>query len=118
MKTKHPNFLDALPTVLYADDVVGELAVRGAKGTLSTEERDALLAKCSTGEYVELFIDILAFEQTPKPNRNAIRFADDALDELAASTRDLVKKNPAIAVGAATVIGFVLARLLKGNSND
>jgi ElaB/YqjD/DUF883 family membrane-anchored ribosome-binding protein len=40
------------------------------------------------------------------------------LDELAASTRDLVKKNPAIAVGAATVIGFVLARLLKGNSND
>lgn len=85
MKTKNPNFLDALPTVLYADDVVGELAVRGAKGTLSTEERDALLAKCSTGEYVELFIDILAFEQTPKPNRNAIRFADDALDELAAS---------------------------------
>ena len=40
------------------------------------------------------------------------------LDELAASTRDLVKKNPAIAVGAATVIGFVLARMLKGNSND
>ena len=40
------------------------------------------------------------------------------LDELAASTRDMVKKNPAIAVGAATVIGFVLARMLKGNSND
>ena len=40
------------------------------------------------------------------------------LDELAASTRDMVKKNPAIAVGAATVIGFVLARMLKGNSSD
>ena len=40
------------------------------------------------------------------------------LDELAASTRDMVKKNPAIAVGAATVIGFVLARMLKGSSND
>lgn len=40
------------------------------------------------------------------------------LDELAASTRDMVKKNPAIAVGAATVIGFVLARMLKGGSND
>lgn len=40
------------------------------------------------------------------------------LDELAASTKDLVKKNPAIAVGAATVIGFVLARMLKGGSND
>jgi ElaB/YqjD/DUF883 family membrane-anchored ribosome-binding protein len=40
------------------------------------------------------------------------------LDELAAATRDMVKKNPAIAVGAATVIGFVLARMLKGSSND
>jgi len=40
------------------------------------------------------------------------------LDELAASTRDMVKKNPAIAVGAATVIGFVLARLLKGGSSS
>lgn len=40
------------------------------------------------------------------------------LDELAASTRDMVKKNPAVAVGAAAVIGFVLARLLKGSSND
>ncbi len=40
------------------------------------------------------------------------------LDELAASTKAMVKKNPAIAVGAATVIGFVLARMLKGGSND
>lgn len=40
------------------------------------------------------------------------------LDELAASTKDMVKKNPAIAVGAATVIGFVLARMLKGGSSS
>lgn len=40
------------------------------------------------------------------------------LDELAASTRDMVKKNPAVAVGAAAVIGFVLARLLKGGSGN
>ena len=40
------------------------------------------------------------------------------LDELAASTKDLVKKNPAVSVGAAAVIGFVLARLLKGGSNN
>ena len=39
------------------------------------------------------------------------------LDELAAATKDLVKKNPAVSVGAAAVLGFVLARLLKG-SND
>ncbi|MBA3941466.1 MAG: hypothetical protein C0520_09680 [Sphingopyxis sp.] len=40
------------------------------------------------------------------------------LDELAASTRDIVKKNPAIAAGAAAVIGFVLARMLKGGSSN
>ncbi len=40
------------------------------------------------------------------------------LDELAAATKDLVKKNPAVSVGAAAVIGFVLARLLKGSSSD
>lgn len=40
------------------------------------------------------------------------------LDELAASTRDFVKKSPAVAVGAAAVLGFVLARMLKGGSNN
>ncbi len=36
------------------------------------------------------------------------------LDELAEATREMVRKSPAVAVGAAAVIGFVLARLLKG----
>jgi ElaB/YqjD/DUF883 family membrane-anchored ribosome-binding protein len=40
------------------------------------------------------------------------------LDELAGATRDFVKKSPAVAVGAAAVIGFVLARMLKGSGND
>jgi ElaB/YqjD/DUF883 family membrane-anchored ribosome-binding protein len=40
------------------------------------------------------------------------------LDELAQQTRDFVKKSPAVAVGAAAVIGFVLARMLKGSSNN
>lgn len=82
---KNPQFLDALPHVLFADDIAGEFTLRSAKGTLSAEERDGLLAKCAAGEYVELFIDILAFEQSAKPNRNAIRFADDSLEELAAT---------------------------------
>ena len=37
------------------------------------------------------------------------------LDELATATRDFVKKSPAVAVGAAAVIGFVLARMLKSS---
>jgi ElaB/YqjD/DUF883 family membrane-anchored ribosome-binding protein len=37
------------------------------------------------------------------------------LDELAGATREFVKKSPAVAVGAAAVIGFVLARMLKSS---
>jgi ElaB/YqjD/DUF883 family membrane-anchored ribosome-binding protein len=41
------------------------------------------------------------------------------IDELASNTRDFVKKSPAIAIGTAAVVGFVLARMLKGSgSND
>ena len=37
------------------------------------------------------------------------------LDELVESTRDFVRKSPAVAIGSAAVIGFMLARLLRGN---
>lgn len=40
------------------------------------------------------------------------------LDELATATRDFVKKSPAVAVGAAAVLGFVVARLLKSSGKD
>jgi ElaB/YqjD/DUF883 family membrane-anchored ribosome-binding protein len=36
------------------------------------------------------------------------------IDELVASTRDFVKKSPAVAIGSAAVVGFMLARLLRG----
>lgn len=39
------------------------------------------------------------------------------LDELADSAREFVKKSPALAVGAAAVVGFVVARMLKGGSS-
>lgn len=40
------------------------------------------------------------------------------IDELAENARDFVRKSPAVAVGAAAVVGFVLARMLKGGSKD
>ena len=39
------------------------------------------------------------------------------LDELLASTRDFVKKSPAVAIGSAAVVGFMLARLLRGKTS-
>lgn len=40
------------------------------------------------------------------------------VDELLGDARDLVRKSPAVAIGAAAAIGFVIARLVKaGGSN-
>lgn len=40
------------------------------------------------------------------------------VDELFADAREAVKKNPAIAIGAAAAIGFVIARVIKSASDD
>ena len=37
------------------------------------------------------------------------------LDELVEATREFVKKSPAVAIGSAAVVGFMLARLLRGS---
>ena len=39
------------------------------------------------------------------------------LDELIASTREFVKKSPAVAIGSAAVVGFMLARLLRSGKS-
>lgn len=36
------------------------------------------------------------------------------VDELVDATREFVRKSPAVAIGSAAVVGFMLARLLKG----
>ena len=38
------------------------------------------------------------------------------LEELMAEARDFVKKSPAVAIGSAAVVGFMLARLLRSKS--
>lgn len=40
------------------------------------------------------------------------------LDELVEATRDFVKKSPAVAIGSAAVVGFMLARLLRGSDRS
>lgn len=40
------------------------------------------------------------------------------VDELVNSTRDFVKKSPAVAIGAAAVVGFVLARMFKSGNDE
>jgi ElaB/YqjD/DUF883 family membrane-anchored ribosome-binding protein len=40
------------------------------------------------------------------------------IDQLAEEARNFVRKSPAVAIGAAAVVGFVLMRMMRGNSND
>jgi ElaB/YqjD/DUF883 family membrane-anchored ribosome-binding protein len=47
--------------------------------------------------------------------RFSTKLRDKEVDEIADDARNIVRDNPAIAVGAAAVIGFALARFLKGS---
>lgn len=40
------------------------------------------------------------------------------IDEMAVATREFVKKSPVVAVAAAAVIGFVVARMLRGGGGS
>jgi len=40
------------------------------------------------------------------------------VDQLVGEARDFVRKSPAVAIGAAAVVGFVLMRLAKGSGSD
>jgi ElaB/YqjD/DUF883 family membrane-anchored ribosome-binding protein len=40
------------------------------------------------------------------------------LDELVAATRDFVRKSPAVAIGSAAVVGFMLARMLRAKKGE
>lgn len=74
---------------LAASDVVLRSSP-GATSTITTEQRDALLAKCAAGEYVELVVEFKAYEQrTGESNRNYVRFADKAIPKLAKSGKGI-----------------------------
>jgi ElaB/YqjD/DUF883 family membrane-anchored ribosome-binding protein len=40
------------------------------------------------------------------------------IDQLTEDARNFVRKSPAVAIGAAAVVGFVLMRMMRGNSSN
>ena len=40
------------------------------------------------------------------------------VNQLTEEARDFVRKSPAVAIGAAAVVGFVLMRMMRGSSSD
>jgi len=40
------------------------------------------------------------------------------IDQLTNEARDFVRKSPAVAIGAAAVVGFVLMRMMRGSTSD
>ena len=43
---------------------------------------------------------------------------DKDLDQLAEDARNFVRKSPAVAIGAAAIVGFVLMRMMRGSGDD
>lgn len=76
-----------LPRLNRAPIDVSLVQLRTAGGSEITEAlRDELLAKCQAGQYVELDMTLLAFEQRPGvANRNYVRFRDGAMLKLGSS---------------------------------
>lgn len=67
------------------DDAVCELKLNGQ--AISTETRDELLKKCANNEYVELELNVIAYEQhADQMNRNYVRVAENAMPQLAKSS--------------------------------
>ena len=87
-KTRATGALDELATML-----------RGAGGTVDEKVGDQY------GQYARSAADAVAnFSQSLQSKQ-----VDEIIDE----AREFVKKSPAIAIGTAAAIGFVLARLVK-----
>lgn len=64
------------------------LAMRSAGVDVSAAKREELLSACAAGGYVELEVDVVAFEQAPGSlNRKHVRFRDGAMMKLGTSGR-------------------------------
>lgn len=76
------NLQDAMRAVCNGggDLPAGLLELRAGGDAITTSRRDELLTKLAAGEYVEIEVDILAFEQIDgQRNRKNVRFRDGAL---------------------------------------
>lgn len=119
----------------HADNLKGEAA--NLKDQASTKARDAATAgKGKAAEAVGSLAKLLQDSAPTVDEKLGKQYGDYArsaatsvsgfasnldqkdIDELAENARDFVRKSPAVAVGAAAVVGFVLARMLKGGSKD
>jgi ElaB/YqjD/DUF883 family membrane-anchored ribosome-binding protein len=110
--------------------VIIEKAGSGAKSAASSGKDMAADAVSGLADAARQMAGKLEDGQADSGNAKAAEFARKAADsmdrfsgrlrerdieELADDARSAVRNNPAIAVGAAAVIGFALARFLKGS---
>lgn len=82
-------------------------AARQMAGKLEDGKPDSGTAKAA--EYARKAADGM--------DRFSTRLREKEIEEIASDARNVVRQNPAIAVGAAALIGFALARFLKGNGS-
>lgn len=129
---KNPNVLETdvdrsklleqvLPIACRASFDIGSVTTLRANGkTITPALRDEMLAKCAAGDYVELELELLAYEQkADEHNRNFVRFRDGAMMSLGRSgvgtpfLRDHEQQD-SLAVGG-TVIASVTEKRADGD---
>ena len=88
-------------------DVARQMASKLDSGKLDGGKPDSSNAKAA--EY--------ARKAAEGMDRFSTRLREKEVDAVAADARNVVRKNPAIVAGAAALIGFALARFMKGSGS-
>ena len=84
-------------------DVARDLANKFDDGTVGSNTAKAATYARKAADNVERFSDKVKAKE---------------IEDIANDARNAVRNNPAIVIGAAALIGFALARFLKGGSGD
>lgn len=102
-----------------AGDKAKEAAVKGkTKAAESLESLAKLIGDSSTQVDDKLGKQYGDFARSAAQTVSGLGASLDEkdLEELMAEARDFVKKSPAVAIGSAAVVGFMLARLLRSKN--
>jgi hypothetical protein len=114
------KLLDQILPIACRATAAAAFTLRANGKAISTAARDELLVKCAAGEYVELELDVHAYEQKPDAfNRNFVRFRDGAMMKLGRSGKGTPflrdhEQHDSLAVGG-TVIASETEKLAEGD---
>ena len=93
-----------------------EQAGEFAEQAKNTAREAATTAKNTTGDALHGLSKLIS--ETAETVAGAAQSLDEKdIDQLTEEARNFVRKSPAVAIGAAAVVGFVLMRMMRGSTD-